>query len=62
VGAGELTGTVIIPSVAGPAIAAISAALARRGQPPPEITIEVTSFPQLDVLAKQPASRKALHH
>jgi ABC-type sugar transport system substrate-binding protein len=57
VDAGELTATVVIPSVAGRAVKEIAGALGGTSQPPPEIMIRVRSYPDLDSLAGRPLPR-----
>jgi len=48
---GELSATVIIPSVGGAAIDHVEAVLAGGRRPPPEIVVGVRSFPELGALA-----------
>jgi hypothetical protein len=48
---GRLVATVVLPRVAGPAVAEIAALLARGEKPSPVITHAATSFPPLGELA-----------
>jgi ABC-type sugar transport system substrate-binding protein len=48
---GELVATVLVPSVAGPAIDELAAALDGTRRPPLEVSVPSSSYPPLDALA-----------
>ncbi len=54
---GQLTATVAIPSVSGPAMDELFSALAVGRQPPAEVSLDATSFPSIEHLAKRAARR-----
>jgi ABC-type sugar transport system substrate-binding protein len=61
IGTGELTATVLIPSVGSAAIEQATAMQAGGRQPPPEIVIGVRSIPEMDVVARFRDGKSGIH-